>query len=229
MTKLEKLYESIKNLQELGLSLTKETLQEADNLEEQLIKTEILPAMSKNVEPLLSKIQRDLVLVVEYHPGNPISVALSRKAKIAQILEAKRLTPQSSNDTRISNPIVNSDTPQVAEPHIPTKKVENKTRGLKVEFKDGTVVCRKTAIETFIEALRKIGFERVAALNIIHAKEYNLVSKQQRTPKGHQVWQHECDGWLVYSNLSNAQKMQDLEYISQQLHLGLKIGFGKPE
>ena len=55
MTKLEKLYESIKNLQELGLPLNEETLLAVDNLEEQLIKTEILPAMSKNVEPLLSK------------------------------------------------------------------------------------------------------------------------------------------------------------------------------
>ena len=170
-----------------------------------------------------------MVLVVEYHPGNPISVALSRKAKIAQILEAKRLTPQSSNENRISTPIVNSDTPQAAEPHIPTKKVENKTRGLRVEFPDGTVVCRNTAIETFIEALRKIGFEKAAAQNIIHAKEYNLVSKQLRSSKGRQVWQHECDGWYVYSNLSNAQKMQDLEYISRQLHLGLKIGAGKPQ
>ena len=37
MTKLEKLYESIKNLQDLGLPLNKETLQAVDNLEEQLI------------------------------------------------------------------------------------------------------------------------------------------------------------------------------------------------
>ena len=47
MTKLETLYASIKGLQDLGLPLNEETLKAADELEEQLIKTEILPAMSK--------------------------------------------------------------------------------------------------------------------------------------------------------------------------------------
>lgn len=48
MTKLEKLYVAIKRLQELGLPLNDETLKAADDLEEQLIKTEILPAMSRD-------------------------------------------------------------------------------------------------------------------------------------------------------------------------------------
>ena len=91
MTKLEKLYASIKGLQELGLPLNDETLKAADDLEEQLIKTEILPAMSKDIEPRLSQIQRELVLVVEYKPGTPISVALSRKTNIAELLDAKIL------------------------------------------------------------------------------------------------------------------------------------------
>lgn len=229
MTKLEKLYESIKNLQDLGLPLNKETLQAADNLEELLIKSEILPAMSKNVEPLLSKIQRDLVLVVEYHPGNPISVALSRKAKITEILDAKQLTPQSSGGKKISTPVVKGKAVKPVEPHIPTKKVENSTKGLRVEFPDGTVICRKTAIETFVETLRRIGFERIAALDIMHGKGFKLVSKQQRTPQIGRVWQHECDGWFVYSNISNIQKVQDLELISRHFHLDLKIGEGKSQ
>lgn len=46
MTKLEILYKSIKGLQDLGLPLNDETLKAADELEEQLIKTEILPTLS---------------------------------------------------------------------------------------------------------------------------------------------------------------------------------------
>ena len=45
MTKLEILYASIKYLNDLGLSLNEETLKAADELEEQLIKTEIQPAL----------------------------------------------------------------------------------------------------------------------------------------------------------------------------------------
>lgn len=41
----------------------------------------------------MSQIQRELVLVVEYKSGEPISVALSRKSNIAELLEAKRLEP----------------------------------------------------------------------------------------------------------------------------------------
>lgn len=59
MTKLEKLYASIKGLQDLGLPLNEETLRAADDLEEQIIKNEILPTLSKDIEPRLSQIQRD--------------------------------------------------------------------------------------------------------------------------------------------------------------------------
>ena len=91
MTKLETLYASIKGLEKVGLTLTDEMLKKADELEEQLTKTEVLPTLSKDIEPRLSQIQRELVLVVEYKPGEPISVALSRKTNIAEQLEAKRL------------------------------------------------------------------------------------------------------------------------------------------
>ena len=91
MTNLEKLYAHIKGLQELGLPLNEETLKAADELEEQIIKTEILPTLSQDIEPLLSQIQRELVLVVEYTPGQPITVALSRKTNITEIIDAKRL------------------------------------------------------------------------------------------------------------------------------------------
>lgn len=93
MTKLETLYASIKGLEKVGLTLTDEMLKKADELEEQLIKAEVLPTLSKDIEPRLSQIQRELVLVVEYKPGEPISVALSRKTNIAELLEAKRLEP----------------------------------------------------------------------------------------------------------------------------------------
>ncbi len=229
MTKLEKLYESIKNLQDLGLPLNKETLQAVDNLEEQLIKSEILPAMSKNVEPLLSQIQRDLVLVLEYHPGNPISVALSRKAKITEILDAKQLTPQSSGDKRISMPVVSGKAVQPVESHIPTKKIKNKSQGLKVEFPDGTIICRSRSNATMVEALRKIGFQRISELGIMGRAGYNLVGKKERPPKPGATWQHECDGWYVYVNMSDKVKIKKLERISRHFQLNLKIGEGKPQ
>ena len=226
MTKLEKLYSIIENSKDVGVKLTKDMLQQVEELEEGIIKDEILPALSHDIEPRLNPIKRDLVLVVEYHPGEPISVALSRKAKISEIVGIKTLTPYSGTTVK------SSVKPGKVEPHAPTKFVENTIKGMRVTFPDGTVVWHRVAIHTFIDTLKKIGLERIAKLDIKHGeheKKFNLVGKEKRAPEPGLVWQHECDGWYIYSNISNSQKKNDLEKISNQLHLGLKIEEGKPE
>ncbi|MBR6031843.1 MAG: hypothetical protein IKP36_07780 [Bacteroidaceae bacterium] len=43
------------------------------------------------------------------------------------------------------------------------------------------------------------------------------------------IWQHECDGWYIYSNISNGTKAEDLKRISDYYHLGLKTEERKPE
>jgi hypothetical protein len=100
------------------------------------------------------------------------------------------------------------------------------TKGLKVSFSDGTTICRSTAIETFIAVLQKIGFERIPQVGIL-CGNYNLVGKQKRPTEPGKIWQHETNGWYIYSNISNKQKMQYLERISDYYHLRLKIEEGK--
>ncbi len=221
MSKLEDLYEGKKRLERAGYKLTAEMLQDMDRLEEQLIIKEVLPTISKDIEPRLSKIQRDLVLVVEYKPGQPISVALSRKAKISEIIDAKTLTPKSSK------PVTGVSEPDSVVPHEPTKQIVNKTKGLRVTFPDGTVVWNKSAVVTFIETLRKVGFERVAKLGIVHAG-YNLAGHDKRPEKKGVIWQHERDGWYIYVNISNTTKVEDLKEISETFDLNLKIDEVKP-
>ena len=95
----------------MGVKLSKDVLQQVEvlgyaatngtqELEEGIIKEEILPALGNDIAPRLEPIKRDLVLVVEYHPGEPISVALSRKTKISEIMGAKTLTPRSSTPVK---------------------------------------------------------------------------------------------------------------------------------
>ena len=45
MTKLEKLYSIIENSREVGVKLSKDVLQQVEELEEGIIKEEILPAL----------------------------------------------------------------------------------------------------------------------------------------------------------------------------------------
>ena len=223
MTKLEKIYSIIENSREVGVKLSKDVLQQVEELEEGIIKEEILPALGNDIAPRLEPIKRDLVLVVEYHPGEPISVALSRKTKISEIMGAKTLTPRSST------PVKSEEEPTEVKPHEPTKHIENTTKGMRVTFPDGTVIWHRQAIDTFIDALRKIGLERIPAVGIEHGNGYYLVSRDKRPTVPGRIWQHECDGWYIYSNISNGTKAEDLKRISDHYHLRLKIDEGKPE
>ena len=223
MTKLEKLYSIIENSREVGVKLSKDVLQQVEELEEGIIKEEILPALGNDIAPRLEPIKRDLVLVVEYHPGEPISVALSRKTKISEIMGAKTLTPRSST------PVKSEEEPTEVKPHEPTKHIENTTKGMRVTFPDGTVIWHRQAIDTFIDALRKIGLERIPEVGIEHGNGYNLASRDKRPTVPGRIWQHECDGWYIYSNISNSQKTEDLKRISDYYRLGLKIEEGKPK
>lgn len=222
MATLKELYTTLKSLRDMNLPVDDKLLAAADSLEEKIIKEEILPALSQNIEPQLSEIQRDLVLVVEYHPGEPLSVALSRKAKISEIIDAKTLTP------RANKPVSSEVKPKPAESHVPTKHVENPTKGLRVTFPDGMVIWYKSAIDTFIATLSKIGLKRVHKVGIIHSG-YNLVSKEKRPVVTGTIWQHEIDDWYVYSKMNNRTKIDDLKRISEYYSLSLIIEEVKPK
>lgn len=209
MTKLEKLYASIKGLQELGLPLNDETLKAADDLEEQLIKTEILPAMSKDIEPRLSQIQRELVLVVEYKPGTPISVALSRKTNIAELLDAKILEqdPQAEHKEGKKH-------------EKPIERINGKTV-LRVTFPDGTIIADKKAKITFAKTIKRIGLMKVRNLGITFCHVpivSNTLDKkygQAQIPAG--------DGLYVMTHSSTHDKKKQLDLISKELGVGLKV------
>ena len=82
MSRLSDLYKAMETLRKEGLSLNEDLEKQVSELEENIIKKEILPVVKETIAPALKQVQRELVLVVDYHPGEPISVALSRKTNI---------------------------------------------------------------------------------------------------------------------------------------------------
>ena len=223
---LQDLYDIIEKSKKRKLVLPKDVIRQINEIEEGIIRNEILPAMSKDIEPRLSAIKRDLVLVVEYHPGEPISVALSRKMKINQITDAKTITPSTN---KVEEPIAKYKTAVIPQPkyETSTKQVKNASKGLRVCFPDGTIVCHNKAIDTYEEVLCRIGLQRIHSLGLTHAG-YNLVGKEQRhSDKNPMMWQHKVGDWYIYVNLSNERKIHCLETISDQLHLGLKVDVAK--
>ncbi|NDV77485.1 hypothetical protein [Dysgonomonas sp. 511] len=67
MTKLETLYNSIRGLKELGLPLNEETLKAVDQLEEELIKDDVIPRLSDSIEPIITKIAADQFCFQSHH------------------------------------------------------------------------------------------------------------------------------------------------------------------
>ena len=214
MATLKELYTTLKSLRDMNLPVDDKLLKAADNLEEKIIKEEILPALSQNIEPQLSEIQRDLVLVVEYHPGEPLSVALSRKTKISEIMGAKimQIDPkvEHSSGGKKTVPIMRS----------------GKT-GLVVTFPDGTVVADKPAKAVFVDTIQYIGAMKVRALGLTMCK-VPLVSNTLDEKYGH-TQEPVGDGFYVMTHSNTTQKKRMLEKISQQLSLNLKVEVFNPQ
>ena len=145
MTKLEKLYSIIENSRDVGVKLPKGVLQQVEELEEEIIKKEILPVVTETIAPALKQVQRELVLVVDYNPNSPISVHLSRKTNITALLDAKimEIDPQVEHKTEKKH-------------EKPIERMNGKTV-LRVTFPDGTVIADKKAKVTFAETIKRIG------------------------------------------------------------------------
>lgn len=109
------------------------------------------------------------------------------------------------------------------DPHQPKKHVVNHTRGLKVIFPDGSVICERTANDTLVRTLIRIGLDKVAKSGIERGGGYGLVSKTKRPTQG-ETWQHKvAGGWYIYVKTNNQQKKEDLKKLSDMYDLGLVI------
>lgn len=159
MSRLSDLYKAMETLRKEGLPVNEDLERKANELEEEIIKKEILPVLSKTIEPALQPVQRELVLVVDYVPGKPLSVRLSRKRNIDNILtDAIEIKPDPIFTHR-------SNGPQKAK----KEDIAPKTL-LRVTMPDGTVIENDKAKDTFVEVICRIGIERVRPLGLKFCK-----------------------------------------------------------
>lgn len=214
MSRLSKLYEAMETLRKEGLPVNKELEQKANELEEDIIKKEILPVLSKTIEPALQPVKRELVLVVDYMPGKPLSVHLSRKRNFtAELTDAKEMVLDPEVTHR--NHAFHSD-----------EKIERKpARDMTVTFPDGTVIAEETAVETLVKVVKKIGVTKVRKV----VEDYNLkfckvpVISNRRDAKYGKSQKNLGDGWLLITHSNNPMKKAFIEKISDVLHLGIKV------
>ena len=92
---------------------------------------------------------------------------------------------------------------------------------IKVTFPDGIEICLPKVADTMVEAIRKIGFEKVKSLNI---QMYGspIVSNQKYNQDKYN-WSDAGSGVFVFTHSNTDKKLSQLNEINDGLGLGLKI------
>lgn len=98
---------------------------------------------------------------------------------------------------------------------------------LKVEFPDGRVIQHPVAADTFAQVIDEHYPELIAEIGIVHAG-VPLVSKDLDS-KYADYQKPISDGWYVFTNMRTDRKRADLQKISDELGLGLKVSVVDPD
>ena len=216
MSRLSKLYEAMETLRKEGLPVDENLEKKANEIEEEIIKKEILPILTKSIEPALQPVQRELVLGVDYMPGHPLSVHLSRKRNFtADMPDAKEIVvdPEVTHSEHGNH---NDGDDKIH--HGPA-------RDMAVFFPDGTIIAEKKAVDTLVRVVQKIGVSRVRQV----VEDYHLkfckvpVISNRRDAKYGNSQRDLGDGWLLITHSNNPMKKTFIEKVSDILQLGIRV------
>lgn len=211
MTKLQKLYSTIQNLKELGLELGEDLLKQTEELEHNIIKKEILPVITENIEPIISQIKRELILVVDYVPDEPLSVRISRKRNFSGQMDSIEI---------LADPQIEHNTGKTKlKSHTKSAKTN-----LRVTLKNGHVIENRFAYETLQDIVELAGIEEVRSLKIFQYGVPLISNTQDNFYNQKEI----SKGVYLITHSSTIQKRQQIEKISKAFGLGLEVEIVQP-
>lgn len=234
MSKLADFYIHKASLQEEGKPIDPNW----EQLEDQLLKEELLPELIEQLKIVLSKVKSPLMFSGSYDPNGCLSVSFTRNC-----LQMSTMGPSTFMTSRTQGDVTTVETGEdvVSEPGITDNEdvVEDEPRisrsksiGFSVTFRDGTVFHEKTAVNTWILALKKIGLENICnnrskhtAWHRVAGQDICIVERTEtvRDSDGKSP-QTLVDGFYVMTQLSNDQKEKDLLALGEyQPKLGIKV------
>lgn len=204
MSKHSKLYELRRLSQEFGMEWTEKQERQLEAEEEHLIKNEVLPVVTKNIEPSLSQVERELVLVVDHVPGTPLQVSLSRKRNLLEALEdVVEIKPD-------------PDVEHTEKKKGGKKVVTNPRTRLRITMPDGSIIEERTAWESLRKFILRVGVEKVRAVGLIANKiplVSNTIDKKYKT-----VQKPLGNGWLLMTCSDTATKRKQILAIASHLN-----------
>lgn len=243
MSRLSDLYQAMETLRKEGLSLNKDLEYQVAKLEEDIIKNDILPFITENIAPALQQVQRELILVVDYIPGSPISVHLSRKRNFTQLLtdvkevvmdkDVKEVAIDKDVKERDKKEIETEVKEEIIDPEVTHTSrctgssyiTRGTTKALSVTFPDGTIIAEKKATDTLMAVVKKIGVDKVRKA----VEEHNLIFCRvpvisNRLDRKYGKTQKDLgNGWLLMTHSNNPMKKNFIEKLSDIYNLNLIV------
>lgn len=213
-----------------------------NEFEDKLIREELLPEIMSLIKPTLSQVKSPLSINICYDPNGNLAVTATRNCIQASLpVESPNAQHEEASDepSVVSEPFIieeeqpeevsdSEDTPESTEP----RRKKKKSVGIVVKFKDGTVIHERKAVRTWIAALQKIGLDNIInnqrkheAWHNVDGKNICIVDRVETIRSSDNASpQTFIDGYYVMTQLSNTQKMKDIEALGRFMpHLGIKV------
>ena len=233
MSKLTEFYTHKAALKEQGQTIEPQW----EKLEDQLLKEELLPELIEQLKTVLSKVKSPLMFSGCYDPNGCLSVSFTRNCIQASTMSPTLKIANSEQEIMVNDEEVGivSDSGEPMEEGTTSpepKFTKAKSIGFSVSFRDGTVYHEKKAVNTWILALKKIGFENICnnrsrheAWHRVNGQDICIVERTEtvRDSDGKSP-QTLVDGFYVMTQLSNDQKEKDLLALGKYMpKLGIKV------
>ena len=196
MDKLDKAYEGLEMLKEIGMPISKEQLNHIKEMEREYLESEVIPLIKSEIQPLVEKLLNKFNVKMEIIPNKELGISLLDKTETGDLSDVAQLQRNGSS--------------------------RSTSLGFAVHFPDGTIIKNGDAKATFIAALKKLGLDRVALFKERTFKGYKLVDRAQRKDCDF-VCQEYINGWYVYVAMSNDIKMEMLSKVAKMLDVNLSI------
>jgi len=195
MDRLDKAYEAVAALMELGIPVSKELFKAITMMERGYLRENVIPHVKKEIEPLIEQMQNKFRLEIIYSQEDGLDIQVVEKKPVQELLF----------DTTSG----------------PTKRQRKYI--IRVIFPDNHVSCSKMVWETLVDVVRYAGAQRVMNLGIIIMGD-NLVSSELNSNARYRVGQKEVEpGLYVCTYSSTDTKYDQIRKINRELELDLKI------
>ncbi len=196
MNKLEQVYAAIKQLEDLGLPISKEQRNAVFDVEKEYVETEIIPLLEQEALGLFQAVKSPFSFIMNFD-GKTVSI--------------KRNTGESITQERTHR-------------RDPNKADEPKKKKfiLSVTLRDGTIICKNKVSETFVEVVKYAGINNVEQLNLEMLGQ-NMVSAIPFEDGRYRSSQYEVEGKYITTYCDTDRKMLYIQRISDALNLDIKV------